>query len=74
MEYTKEQKEFLIKKYGDAYLNAKAKMKMIEELGTEAYNQNGLKPEYQLTYEEKATLTMDPELFEGLEEEKGKSL
>lgn len=75
MEYTKEQKEFLNKKYNEAFKSAKAKIELIEKLGDEAYNPDGqLKPEYKLTYDEKATLSMPSLLFEEKEEEKGKRL
>lgn len=74
MNYTKEQREFLIRKYGESYLSAKNKVQMIEELGSDAYDMNGLKPEFQLTFEEKATLSMPEELFSDLIEEKGKGL
>lgn len=74
MEYTETQKDFIIRKYGSAYLSAKAKIEAINELGKEAYNKDDLKPEYQLTHDEKAVLNMPKELFEDLEEEKGKSL
>lgn len=75
MGYTKEQVTFLMKKYGEAFFRARDKKRVIESLGEEAYNGVKLKPEYELTVDEKAALHMLEEYYEQIEElEKSKGL
>lgn len=65
--YTREQKDFLRRRYFNAYLSAMEKVKTIESLGSEAYNVDNLKPEYAFTHFEVAAMRLAesyPELFE----------
>lgn len=61
LDYTEEQKEYLTRRYFDAYRSAVEKSRIVEELGNDAYTICGLKPEYRLTYNEQAALRLEEE-------------
>lgn len=65
--YTREQKDFLRRRYLNAYLSAVEKTRIIESLGSEAYSGDNLKPEFAFTHFEVAAMRLAesyPELFE----------
>lgn len=57
--YTEEEKRYLRKLYGEAYLSGMSKLTDIEQLGEAVYDGNRLKPEYVLTPFESAAVGIE---------------